>query len=214
MNLMNLSRYHAKRDFSRTREPKGRSGRVPRAAAGGQFVIQKHAASRLHYDFRLEISGVLKSWAVPKGIPTEKGDKRLAIAVEDHPVEYGSFEGIIPPGSYGAGTVMLWDTGAFESLEDTPAAAVRKGKLVLHLAGGKLNGHWTLVRMKPGQFGRENSWLLIKTEETVRSISARADDCSAVSGRTMKQIAAGSKRPTRKRAPSSQAVFSGASAGG
>lgn len=191
---MGLARYHSKRDFSRTREPKG-ALRTTWATAKGRFVVQKHAARRLHYDFRLEINRVLKSWAVPKGIPTDLGDKRLAVEVEDHPVEYGSFEGVIPPGNYGAGTVMLWDVGEFECLEGNPAAAWRAGKLALRLAGTKLKGHWTLVRMSRAEFDSEKAWLLIKTEETMRGISARSDDRSAFSGRTMKQIGTGGDVP-------------------
>ena len=186
---MGLVRYKSKRDFRRTREPAGRKGAASRRSRL-MFVIQKHAASRLHYDFRLEMDGVLKSWAVPKGIPTSKGDKRLAVEVEDHPLEYGRFEGLIPPGNYGAGTVMVWDGGSYEMLEGQPSAAWQAGKLVFRLQGKKLKGVWTLVRMRPTEASNQKAWLLIKTEDSVREISARADDTSAQSGRTMKQIAA------------------------
>jgi bifunctional non-homologous end joining protein LigD len=187
---MGLSQYHAKRDFSRTHEPKGRSRSSTCATTGGRFVVQKHAARQLHYDFRLEINHVLKSWALPRGVPTVHGDKRLAVEVEDHPVDYGSFEGVIPAGNYGAGTVMIWDTGEFKCLERSPGAALRAGKLEVRLAGDKLKGHWTLVRMNRAQFGSDKAWLLIKTEESVKDISARMDDRSVLSGKTMRQIAA------------------------
>jgi bifunctional non-homologous end joining protein LigD len=143
----------------------------------------------LHYDFRLEMDGVLKSWAVPKGFPHIKGDRRLAMQVEDHPIEYGGFEGTIPPGNYGAGTVMLWDFGSYKILDGEPLDALEKGKLPLELAGKKLKGRWTLVRMKPKDGDTKVSWLMIKSEADVKSVSASADDKSAKSGKTMKQIA-------------------------
>jgi bifunctional non-homologous end joining protein LigD len=197
---MSLTQYQAKRNFARTAEPQGK--RASRAAAAGSktsrflYIIQKHAARRLHYDFRLELDGVLKSWALPKGVPTTQGEKRLAVHVEDHPVEYAKFEGIIPEGNYGAGTVMLWDAGICESTDDQPSAALRRGKLSFRLTGQKLRGDWALVRIGPQRSGKsrgeqdDNSWLLIKTEKSVRAISARADDCSVVSERSMKEIAA------------------------
>src|SRR5436190_12879690 len=112
------------------------------------FVVQKHDATRLHYDFRLEMAGVLKSWAVPKGFPTKKGDRRLAVEVEDHPFEYADFEGTIPAGNYGAGTVMVWDIGYYEVFGTEPLDALSEGKLHLKLKGKKLKGEWTLVRMR------------------------------------------------------------------
>jgi bifunctional non-homologous end joining protein LigD len=191
---MALERYKAKRDFSRTREPAGkvRSRKLARSSPG--FVVQKHAARRLHYDFRLEMGGVLKSWAVPKGFPAEKGERRLAMEVEDHPIEYGGFEGTIPPGNYGAGTVLLWDLGTYE-VEGEPLDALAKGKLNLTLRGKKLKGHWALVRMRSQD--ESIPWLLIKTGETAKKISDRADNTSALSGRTMKQIAEGIRGKTR-----------------
>src|SRR6266481_7170283 len=131
---MGLKEYKAKRDFDRTREPAGKvqGHRKPREP---MFVIQKHDATRLHYDFRLEMDGVLKSWAVPKGFPMRRGDRRLGVQVEDHPIEYGGFEGAIPEGSYGAGTVMLWDAGTYEVSGNDPSRALRQGKLHLILHG-------------------------------------------------------------------------------
>jgi len=190
---MSLARYKAKRDFSRTNEPRGaQTGK--RSRRRFLFVIQKHAARRLHYDFRLELDGVLKSWALPKGIPTMKGEKRLAVQVEDHPVDYANFEGTIPAGNYGAGTVMLWDAGICEAVDDQPVEGLRKGKLLIQLEGQKLKGHWALIRMRPREDRDENAWLIIKAEEDARPISAREDDRSVVSGRTMKQIATNADR--------------------
>jgi len=179
---MSLREYVRKRDFSRTREPRGKTA----ARRHHRFVIQKHAARRLHYDFRLELGGALKSWAVPKGIPFKKGDKRLAVRVEDHPVEYASFEGVIPEGQYGGGTVMVWDAGNWEPLGGDPAKDLAAGKLHFRLEGRKLKGEWTLIRIRRGD--DENQWLLLKSGEDVRPISKKRDDESAASGRTMKQI--------------------------
>ena len=154
-----LSLYRHKRDFKRTAEP---SGKVEKKS-GFSYLIQKHEASRLHYDFRLELDGVLKSWAVPKGPSYDPDDKRLAMQVEDHPVDYGTFEGTIPKGQYGGGTVMLWDTGTWEPVGD-PREGLSKGKLVFRLHGKRLKGEWTLVRT----FSREkggNKWLLIKHKD-------------------------------------------------
>src|SRR4026209_1989223 len=141
---MALSLYKKKRSFNKTPEPTG--GKASGNAL--RFVIQKHDATRLHYDFRLELEGVLKSWAVPKGIPTKRADKRLAMHVEDHPLDYGGFEGIIPEGNYGAGTVMLWDHGTYEAVTGDAIEGYRKGKLHIRISGEKLNGEWTLVRMR------------------------------------------------------------------
>src|SRR5436190_13699018 len=185
---MGLQRYKEKRNFQATPEPEGKAERRPKRAL--MFVIQKHDATRLHYDFRLELESVLKSWAVPKGIPTTKGDKRLAMHVEDHPFDYGDFEGVIPEGNYGAGSVMVWDTGAWEPLDENASKALQEGKLKFVLHGKKLQGEWALVRMRGrSQQSGKDEWLLIKTGEDAKSISAKRDDESVLSKRTMAQIA-------------------------
>ncbi len=155
-----LETYRKKRDFTLTSEPRGKSAR----AKGDLFVVQKHDARRLHYDFRLEMDGVLKSWAVTRGPSLVPGEKRLAVHVEDHPLEYAGFEGTIPKGEYGGGTVIVWDTGRWKSTGDAHKQ-YKKGHLEFELTGEKLKGRWHLVRMhgKPGE-KREN-WLLIKGED-------------------------------------------------
>ncbi len=186
-----LGSYRAKRDFTQTPEPSG--GRVA-AARLPRFVIQKHDATRLHYDLRLEMDGVFKSWAVTRGPSLDPKDKRLAVEVEDHPLDYGDFEGTIPKGQYGGGTVMLWDRGHW--LADDPEAGLRKGELKFALAGEKLRGEWVLVRMKHDRTGgKRTNWLLIKhRDDYAREGKANMlpnDDRSVASGRTMAQIAAG-----------------------
>ena len=185
-----LDAYKAKRDFSRTPEP---SGRPRKAKRGSSFVIHKHAARRLHYDFRLEMDGVLKSWAVPEGPSLVPGEKRLAVHVEDHPLEYGGFEGVIPKGEYGGGTVMIWDCGTWAP-EFDPAFGYKKGHLKFRLDGEKLKGIWHLVRMAPKPREKQEAWLLFKSQDEV----ARSADepsvletmpLSAASGRTMEAIA-------------------------
>jgi len=186
---MSLRAYVKKRDFSQTAEPRGAAapaGARKRSSKQLSFVIQKHDASRLHYDFRLELDGTMKSWAVPKGVPFKKGEKRLAMQVEDHPVEYKDFEGTIPQGQYGGGTVMIWDQGTYEALAEDPLKDLELGKLHVALHGTKLDGEWTLVRMKRGD---DKEWLLIKSGEDMRPISKKKDNESAVSGRTMARIA-------------------------
>ncbi|HEV7867552.1 MAG TPA: non-homologous end-joining DNA ligase [Chthoniobacteraceae bacterium] len=180
---MSLQDYAKKRDFSRTGEPKGR---VARSKGALRFVIQKHDASRLHYDFRLELDGTLKSWAVPKGVPFSRGEKRLAVEVEDHPLDYADFEGVIPQGQYGGGTVMVWDKGTYEPLSDDPAKELTGGKLHFLLHGTKLNGEWALVRMRTDE---GNQWLLFKAGENVKALSKKQDDQSVLTGRTMAAIA-------------------------
>ena len=149
------------RDFQATPEP---AGGKPRKAKLPIFVIQKHHASRLHYDFRLEMEGVLKSWAVPKGPSYDPTVKRLAMMTEDHPYDYASFEGVIPAGNYGAGNVIIWDEGGWEFIEpgDDPVKALKAGKLAFHLYGKKMFGEWALVKIK-GRYGdKGNEWLLLK----------------------------------------------------
>src|ERR1700735_5456690 len=158
---MALEEYKRKRKFEQTPEPPPKV----ESKAGHRFVVQKHDATRLHYDFRLELDGGLKSWAVPKGPSLDPSDKRLAMEVEDHPVAYGNFEGIIPKGQYGGGTVMLWDRGTWEPVGDA-REGLRKGNLKFVLHGEKLHGHWVLVRMA-GKFAGQSKpgWLLIKEHD-------------------------------------------------
>jgi bifunctional non-homologous end joining protein LigD len=166
LGSMALEEYRRKRDFRKTPEPAGVAAAHEKTGAGLSFVIQKHAARRLHYDFRLELDSVLKSWAVPKGPSLDPGEKRLAVHVEDHPLDYGEFEGVIPEGEYGGGTVLLWDRGTWIPLDPDPEAAYRKGSLKFILNGQKLHGKWALVRMggKAANERREN-WLLIKERD-------------------------------------------------
>ena len=166
LGSMALEEYRRKRDFRKTPEPAGVAAPHEKTGAGLSFVIQKHAARRLHCDFRLELDGVLKSWAVPKGPSLDPGEKRLAVHVEDHPLDYGAFEGVIPEGEYGGGTVLLWDRGTWIPLDPDPEAAYRKGSLKFILNGQKLHGKWALVRMggKAANERREN-WLLIKERD-------------------------------------------------
>ncbi|HEV3408976.1 MAG TPA: non-homologous end-joining DNA ligase, partial [Chthoniobacterales bacterium] len=184
---MGLREYKAKRDFSVTAEPAGGKS-LPKAVKGAcSYVIQKHDASRLHYDFRLEMEGVLKSWAVPRGLPWEKGAKHLAVEVEDHPVEYATFEGVIPEGQYGGGTVMLWDRGTYHVFGEDPLKSFREGKLHFVLRGEKAKGEWTLVRTR--MEAAKPQWLLLKSGESLKPLSKKLDDQSVATGRTMKQIA-------------------------
>jgi DNA ligase D-like protein (predicted 3'-phosphoesterase) len=189
-----LRSYQEKRDFRRTPEPSG----------GGQgssqepiFVIQKHDATRLHYDFRLEVDGVLKSWAVPKGPSTDPAEKRLAVPTEDHPLEYADFEGIIPEGEYGAGTVLVWDTGPYRNLTEKKgeiiplSQAIEQGHLKIWLKGKKLRGGYALTRFRTG---RDESWLLVKMDDEEadpRRNPVSTEPQSVLTGRTLKEIAAG-----------------------
>ena len=157
---MALKKYQAKRDFQRTPEPKGAS-HAKHSTKDLTFVIQKHQASHLHYDFRLEWNGVLVSWAVPKGPSLDPSVKRLAMPVEDHPLEYGGFEGVIPEGEYGGGTVMIWDRGVWVPEIPDVDEALKAGQLKFSLYGSKLHGSWALVRTGIGDSAR-TKWLLIK----------------------------------------------------
>ncbi len=172
-----LRRYREKRDFSATPEPAGQ--RKPRAAPELAFVVQKHAARRLHYDFRLELDGTLKSWAVPKGPSLDPKQRRMAVHVEDHPLDYAGFEGTIPPGHYGAGEVIVWDRGTWVPIGDA-AAGYRDGKLKFVLHGRKLRGAWTLVRMQPREGERQESWLLIKEKDEAARSAAEFDVTAAL----------------------------------
>jgi len=188
--MSSLKEYHRKRQFEDTPEPKGSV--APDSAARARFVVQKHDATRLHYDFRLEIDGVLKSWAVPKGPSLNPDDKRLAMEVEDHPLDYASFEGVIPKGNYGAGPVMLWDAGYFEPTGDVHAM-LQKGDLKFTLHGEKLKGEFALVRIKSPQDPKGKPWLLIKHRDEAADPHWRIDqhDGSVSTGRTLKEIEAG-----------------------
>jgi bifunctional non-homologous end joining protein LigD len=197
-----LAEYRRKRDFTHTAEPSGQGASAgDDAAERRRFVVQKHDASSLHYDFRLELEGVLKSWAVPKGPSLDPADRRLAVMTEDHPLEYADFEGVIPQGEYGGGTVLVWDTGWWEpDLEwiattkgktpEDPVEALANGELKLVLHGSRLTGSWALVQMK----GRgDKNWLLIKhRDEAARpgaEVIAEAPD-SVMTGRSLEQVAA------------------------
>ena len=186
---MSLKEYEAKRNFRRTAEPAGRARGKSALGKEDFFVVQKHDATRLHYDFRLEMEGVLKSWAVPKGFPTTRGDRRLAVQVEDHPIDYAQFEGTIPKGSYGGGTVMVWDIGSYEVSGGDPTGALKSGKLHLTLRGKKLKGEWALVRMRAREHEDKPQWLLLKSGGNLPAISARAEDQSVLTKRSMKRIA-------------------------
>src|SRR2546428_13723384 len=175
-----LGTYRAKRSLDRTPEP-GAAAPPPVAtpSAGGLFVVHMHAARRLHWDLRLEMDGVLQSWAVPKGPSPNRADKRLAVHVEDHPLEYGDFEGIIPEGNYGAGAVIVWDRGRWLPVED-PHEGLKKGKRLFELRGYKLHGKWTLVKLKKG--GKEG--LLINAEDPYGADAGPLPPHSVLSGLT------------------------------
>jgi bifunctional non-homologous end joining protein LigD len=182
-----LQTYAAKRDFRKTAEPKPGAPKRSKQGSRRRFVIQKHAASHLHYDFRLEMHDVLKSWSVPKGPPFTKDERRLAMPTEDHPIEYLDFEGVIPKGQYGGGTVMVWDIGTYDLMEGN----YYKGILRFYLNGTKLKGEWTIKRFTDGKDERDNrdKWHLIKTGQNTRPVSKKRDDESALTKRTMAQIA-------------------------
>lgn len=182
-----LQPYAEKRDFAKTAEPRPVVPRGSRQGSRRRFVIQKHAASHLHYDFRLEMHDVLKSWSVPKGPPFKEGERRLAMPTEDHPLDYLDFEGIIPKGQYGGGTVMVWDLGTYDLIEGN----YYKGFLRFYLNGTKLKGEWTMSRFATGktEVDKRDKWHLIKSGRNTRAISKVRDDQSVLTKRTMAQIA-------------------------
>ena len=188
---MALREYRKKRDFGRTSEPKGKQVKATRRKKGLAFVVQKHRATALHYDFRLEWKGVMLSWAVPKGPSYDPKVKRLAMQVEDHPLEYNEFEGIIPDGEYGGGTVMIWDEGTWTPESEDVDAARKKGELKLELHGKKLRGSWVLVHTRGRGTDTKPAWLLIKhrdewaNEEDIAELAPR----SVVSNRLLCEIA-------------------------
>lgn len=185
---MSLSEYARKRSFQSTPEPEPAEQAIP--AAGNSFCVQRHDATRLHYDFRLEVDGTLKSWAIPKGPTLDPAAKRLAAMVEDHPLEYGSFEGNIPKGNYGAGSVMLWDRGTYEVLGDkTPQEQLARGDFKFKLHGEKLKGEFAIVLMK-GR-GKGNEWLLLKKKdaEARPGWDVEQHAHSVATGRTQQEIA-------------------------
>ena len=192
-----LAHYRAKRDFDRTAEPRGAA--APPAGERLRFVIQKHDATRLHYDLRLELDGVFKAWAGTRGPSLNPHDKRLAVEVEDHPLDYGDFEGTIPAGDYGGGTVQLWDRGYWSPEGTSAAAGLESGELKFTLEGKRLHGSWVLVRMKRGfGGGKRVNWLLIKHRDRFAvdgpGEAVLAEDRSVASGRSMADIAAGKGR--------------------
>ena len=184
-----LAQYKAKRDFALTAEPAGKVAR----GKGNRFIVQKHDATRLHYDFRIEVDGVLKSWAVTKGPSANPDDKRLAVRTEDHPMSYAEFEGIIPKGQYGGGTVMLWDRGTWAPITGKSAKDIDKGHLHFTLDGERMKGEWILIRLKPRAGEKRENWLLRKIED---AYAGGTDDLvareltSVLTGRTMAEIAA------------------------
>jgi bifunctional non-homologous end joining protein LigD len=183
-----LKKYRTMRDFGATPEP---SGGKPKRTKLPIFVIQKHQASRLHYDFRLEMEGVLKSWAVPKGPSYDPSVKRLAMMTEDHPYDYAGFEGVIPAGNYGGGNVIIWDNGTFELTEpDDGVEGIRQGKLAFRMYGKKMFGEWALVKIK-GRSPKGNEWLLLKHRDGYANAEVDVTEVapqSVVSGKTVEQI--------------------------
>lgn len=197
--MVSLDAYRKKRDFSTTSEPKGRKSRK----AGNSFVIHKHAASRLHYDLRLEMDGVLVSWAVTKGPSLNPDEKRLAVHVEDHPLAYGAFEGTIPKGQYGAGAVIIWDRGTWTSIGDA-RAGMAKGHLEFQLSGQKLTGRWHLVRMQGKPQEKRENWLMIKADDDAAMHSGdilHQQPESVASRRSVEQVAQGMPAPRIKAVP-------------
>jgi len=203
---MSLTKYKQKRSFSTTPEPEGKAIKGKGAL---KFVIQRHAATRLHYDFRLEMDGVLKSWAVPKGPSLSPADKRLAMMVEDHPFSYRTFEGEIPEGNYGAGVVEIWDEGTYEHIDDSNRktgekkllADLRKGSVKIIMHGKKLKGEFALVKIKSGD---DNAWLLIKHKDAFAV--TKAFDAEKLTDKTSKVTAAVKAKAAKKSAPKKKAA--------
>ncbi len=198
----NLKSYRKKRRFNKTSEPKAHSSTSKKTTSRRQrFVIQEHDASSHHFDFRIEVDGVFKSWAVPKGLSTDPREKRLAVAVEDHPLEYGNFEGVIPEGEYGAGTVIVWDRGIYRNITENDDgerldmdAAMKKGHVHLLLRGKKLKGGWSLIHSK--MRGDSKNWLLVKSKDDhadARRNPVKSQPKSVKSGKTVKQVAGSAK---------------------
>src|SRR3954452_17847239 len=191
---LDIDTYNRKRDFSKTKEPRGRKIK----GKGDSFVVQKHDASRLHWDFRLELDGVLKSWAVPKGPSLDPGENRLAMRTEDHPLDYGSFEGTIPKGEYGGGTVMLWDQGRWiPDPRKDPSKTIEEGHLHFTLEGDRMKGEWVMFRLKPRPGEKAEPWMLKKVTDDYADLEhgdALVDNCvtSVTTDRTMAEIASGS----------------------
>ncbi|MFP3941183.1 MAG: DNA polymerase ligase N-terminal domain-containing protein [Thermoanaerobaculia bacterium] len=188
-----LKEYQEKRDFRRTAEPRGGSGGGGTSGGRPRFVVQKHDARNLHYDLRLEIGGVLPSWAVPKGPSTDPSEKRLAVRTEDHPLEYVDFEGVIAEGEYGAGTVLVWDTGPFRNLKDDVSLedALEGGHLTVWLEGEKLRGGYALTRTK--MRGDPRNWILVKMDDEgadARRNPTSTEPRSVLTGRTLEEVAA------------------------
>ena len=188
---MKLKEYRKKRHFDVSPEPEGQGGASNKNSARLIYVVQKHRASQLHYDFRLECNGTLSSWAIPKGPSLDPSVKRLAMQVEDHPIEYAKFEGVIPKGEYGGGTVMIWDRGTWKPDEEDVDASLGRGELKFTLFGEKLRGSWVLVRTRGYGSGSNRSWLLIKHRDAYASredITIKAPR-SIVSSRLLQEIA-------------------------
>lgn len=220
--IVSLKLYHKKRDFEKTREPKGAEHRVARH----RFLIHEHHATRLHFDLRLEAEGVLKSWAVPKGPSMNPDEKHLAVMVEDHPIEYGSFEGAIPEGEYGAGEVRIWDSGTYEEIGDPLVQQIKKGKMTFMLRGKKLKGEFHMVRIHSHQqsaYKGENNWLIFKHQDeyadpdwkmkTILNFGSRSDAPgrkrgSESKGALKRLLTSSKKRTTKKRAATSSAKSS------
>ncbi|GLS36462.1 ATP-dependent DNA ligase [Mesorhizobium tianshanense] len=198
--MASLEQYHAKRDFKKTGEPVGKVSRGKKVYVGGTFVIHKHAATRLHYDLRLEHGGVLWSWAVTRGPSLDPHEKRLAVHVEDHPIDYAPFEGIIPKGEYGGGSVIVWDEGTWTP-ETDPAQAMKKGHISFELNGHKLHGLWHLVRLKPRPREKRDNWLLIKSDDAAarpgEDILREAPE-SVKSGLTIEEVGEGKTADGKK----------------